>query len=275
VMSWRSGARSSEVNSVADNSKNRERGSQAIHRVLRTLQCWTDDDPTLSLTEIAQCVDLTVPTAHRMIKALQRERFLVQDKVSGKYALGPTIIELARILMQRSDQDELAVIAIPHLERMRARTGETVGLHIPMDDLRLCIAELVSREPMRMATGVGRTFPLRAGASGKVLLAWSPERVNLIVEQLGATKAARKRYMDELEGVRKDGYATSEGETISGASALALPVFGPSGDVRASINVTGPSGRWTKEQMNAHRKALVDEVAHISEQLGHQGPERR
>src|SRR5580692_10897701 len=171
----------------AEGQENEERGSQAVHRVLRILLCWGEDDSTLSLTEIAQRTGLTLPTAHRMIKALQRERFLVHDKVSGRYALGPTILDLARVLLQRSDQDELVVTVIPHLERMRAMTGETVGLHLPMGDLRLCVAELVSRQAIRTATGVGRTFQLPDGASGQILIAWSEERLGIVEARLGAS----------------------------------------------------------------------------------------
>lgn len=256
------------ISDGAEETDNQERGSQAVHRVLRTLRCWTDDDPTLTLTEIAQRAGLTLPTAHRMIKALQREQFLVHDRVSGRYALGPTIMDLARVLLQRSDQDELAVVAIPHLERMRAVTGETVGLHLPMGDMRLCVAELVSRQPMRTATGVGHTFPLPNGASGKVLVAWSPERLELIERRL-STAAKRSELRTAMKKVRDQRYATSEGETIPGASAIALPIFGPNRDVRASVNITGPAGRWTKQQMKVHLKALIDDVGHVSEQLGY------
>jgi IclR family transcriptional regulator, KDG regulon repressor len=249
--------------------QNKERGSQAVHRVLRILLCWKDEDSTLSLTEIAQRTGPTLPTAHRMIKALQRERFLVHDKVSGYYALGPTILDLARVLLQRSDQDELVVTVIPHLERMRAITGETVGLHIPMGDLRLCLAELVSRKPIRTATGVGRTFPLPGGASGQILTAWSQERLELVERQFGTSEKRRKELHDLLEKVRENHYAISEGETIPGASALALPLFGPNKDVRAAVNVTGPANRWTRKEMMAHLPALTEEVEHVSEQLGY------
>jgi DNA-binding IclR family transcriptional regulator len=177
-------------------------------------------------------------------------------------------MDLARVLLQRSDQDELAVVAIPHLERMRAITGETVGLHLPMGDMRLCVAELVSRQPMRTATGVGHTFPLPNGASGKVLVAWAPERLELIERRL-VDAAERDELRAALKQVREQEYATSEGETIPGASAIALPIFGPNGDVRASVNVTGPAGRWTKQQMEHHRQELSDEVGQVSAQLGY------
>jgi IclR family transcriptional regulator, KDG regulon repressor len=249
-------------------AENKERGSQAVHRVLRILLCWKDDDATLSLTEVAQRTELTLPTAHRMIKALQREGFLVHDRISGRYALGPTIMDLARVLLQRSDQDELVVTAIPHLERMRAITGETVGLHLPMGDLRLCVAELVSRQPIRTATGVGRTFPLPDGASGKILIAWSEERIG-IVESKFSSAQKRDDLTRLLKSVREQRYAISEGETIQGATALSLPIFGPNGDVRAAVNVTGPLNRWTRKEMLIHLPELAEEVDRISEQLGY------
>lgn len=253
----------------AKDQENKERGSQAVHRVLRILLCWKDDDSTLSLTEISQRTGLTLPTAHRMIKALQRERFLVHDKVSGYYALGPTIMDLARVLLQRSDQDELVITVTPHMERMRSITGETVGLHIPMGDLRLCVAELVSRQPIRTATGVGRTFPLPDGASGQILVAWSDERLEMVERRPDGEAAHRSDLALVLKKVRENRYAISEGETIPGASALAFPLFGPNKDVRAAINITGPASRWTKEVMLSHLSALTEEVAHVSEQLGY------
>jgi DNA-binding IclR family transcriptional regulator len=204
-----------------------------------------------------------------MIKALQRERFLVQDKVSGSYALGPTIMNLARVMLQRSDRDELVTTVMPHMDRMRTITSETVGLHIPMGDLRLCVAELVSRQPIRSATGVGRTFPLPDGASGQILAAWSNERLEMAEARLQASEGGRKNLDPVWKRVRKNQYAVNEDETIPGASALAFPLFGPNREVVAAIDITGPATRWTRSEMLTHLEALSQEIAHVSEQLGH------
>lgn len=239
-----------------------------MHRVLRVLLCWTEDEPTLSLTDVAERTGLTLPTAHRMIRALQREGFLVHDPVSGRNGLGPTIMDLARVVLQRADQDELVVVAMPHLERMRHETRETVGLHLPMGDSRICVAELVSREPIRTATGVGRMYKLPKGAPGKVLVAWSEERQAILRQEKLITPAEDAALTRELAQVREQGWAASEGETIPGASAVAIPIVGPNGDVRAAINVTGPANRWTREAMAEKLPALLEEARRISDQLG-------
>jgi DNA-binding IclR family transcriptional regulator len=138
-----------------------------------------------------------------------------------------------------------------------------------MGDLRLCVAELVSRQPIRTATGVGRTFTLPDGASGQILVAWSDERLEMVEKRLENEDGHRSDLDVVLKQVRENGYAMSEGETIPGASALAFPLFGPNKDVRAAINVTGPAGRWTKSERLSHLPALIEEVAHVSEQLGY------
>jgi DNA-binding IclR family transcriptional regulator len=252
-----------------------ERGSQAVHRVLRVLLCWTTGEPTRSLTEIAQDAGLTLPTAHRMIKALQREGFLAHDSASGRYGVGPTVMDLARVVLQRADQDELLLVTLPHLERIRAITGETVGLHLPMADSRICVAELVSREPTRTATGVGRTYKLPLGAAGQVLIAWSAERTALVQTGMGTTSssaAARRALSDTTEAVRNNGYAISFGQTIPGASAIALPMFDSNAEVCAAVNVTGPATRWVREKMLEHLPEILAEVAQVEAQLGYRRP---
>lgn len=226
---------------------------------------WTQDEPTRTLTEVAQAAGLTLPTAYRMIKALQRESFLTHDSATGRYSLGPAVMDLARVVLQRADEDELVSVALPHLERIRAVTSETVGLHVRVADSRVCVAELVSRQPMRAATGVGRTHPLDAGAASHVLMAWTPERG---AGRSGADASGRR--LDRIAAdVRRDRYATSVGETIAGAAALAIPLFDSRDDVRAAVNITGPSTRWTPTLMRRHLPAVRSEIAEIEAQLGH------
>lgn len=248
---------------MADEQANR--GAQSVRRVLSILLCWTDR-PTLTLTEVSKKTGLTLSTAHRMIRALVADGFLVPDPATGAYGIGPAIPELARVVFERGEQDELPLVATPHMERMRAITGETVGLHLPNAYNRICIAELVSRQPIRSATGVGQSFALPAGAAGKVLVAWSPERLKMV-------KAASKEPLHGLEAELKEiaaqGYAMSFGQTIAGASGLAFPIIAAGEAVIAAVNITGPRERWTRERMEAVLPDLRNEVDQINLQLGH------
>ena len=101
-----------------------------------------------------------------------------------------------------------------------------------------------------MLVEIGRTFPLHAGSSSKVILA------NLdAAEQVEVVKGALERLTPqtvidpqeleaELEHIRQQGYAVSRGERQPGAGAVAAPVFDFAGNIIGAISVCGPSQRF-------------------------------
>jgi DNA-binding IclR family transcriptional regulator len=249
-------------------------GAQAIHRALRVLECFSVDHPTVSLTEITHATGLTMPTAHRIVKALQSNHFVAHDELTARYSLGPALLRLAGVILRR--EENLGSVATPYLERLRDMTGETVGLHAAHNRDRVCLVEIVGSHAIRMATGVGQTYPIHAGAASKAILAFLPqERVDqALVEPLELVSTGQPvsaaRLRRELARVRSTGYAISHGETVEGANALAAPVFGSRG-VLGSVNITGPSSRWDDAAMAAAVPELLHIARQISEQFGYTG----
>jgi DNA-binding IclR family transcriptional regulator len=251
-----------------------ERGTQAINRALGLLRLFRVNEPHLSLREIGDRSGLTVPTAHRMARALQANGFLVQDPLTGRYALGPAVMELAFVVLRNSDTSSLVRIATPYLDSLRAMTGETVGLHVPASNGRLCVAESESRHMMRMATGVGNVLPWHAGAASKAMLAFMPpaEQMHVLASAPAAALTANTildsdQLRRSLAEIKKKGYAISEGETVLGAAAIAMPILDASGSVAGSVNITGPVTRWTRHDMVAVLPQLTDAVKAIESLL--------
>lgn len=244
-----------------------------MDRALQILECFTLERTSLTLTEASTLTGLTVPTAHRLLKALQAREFLVLDQATHRYSLGPGAMRLSGVIMQR---DDVHAVAIPHLERLRALTEETVALHWLVEDHRVCVLELVSRHFMRMTSGTGRRYPLHVGAAGKALLAYLPEETTTrILDQAEhdwpgvSIDGPRSDYLTQLEHIAKEGYATSFGEVVEGAAALAAPILDANGHPIAAINITGPALRLTRERIDSAIPILLESVSDIESQLGH------
>lgn len=245
-------------------------GTQALRRVLSVLKCFTDEGATAyTLTDIVSRTALTPPTAHRMLKVLVAEGFLLKDDSTATYRLGPVVDRLARQVLRTNNPQEFLLAAAPLLEELRAQSGETVGLHCRVGLERLCLAELESPQPIRMATGVGRVHPLHAGAAGKVLLAWAGDRLppeltdDTLVKLTEHTITSRPELISELARTRAQGYATSVGEVADGAAALAAPVLGATGTAVAALYVTGPLFRLTETRI----KELIPDVLRTARAL--------
>ena len=251
-----------------------ERGAQAIHRAMTVLEAFTTGRPSASLTEITEYTGLTVPTAHRMVRALQSRGYLTHDPITGQYSLGSSVMRLAQVVLRRSEQDQVVALAMPHLEMLRDLTGETAGIHTIIGTDRMCVAELASHQIVRMTSGVGHIYPLYAGAAGKALLCgMEPARLDALLAKQKLAKVTPNTITDlaqlrkEIKAARTNGYATSFAETTPSANALAAPLFGPDGVV-AAINIAGPVTRWTTEAMQAAVPTLLETTAILSEHLG-------
>lgn len=248
-------------------------GAQTLLRALDILDSFTTLGASLSLAEISRSVGLTMPTTHRLLKALVLREMVVEDR-SRRYSLGPAVMRLASTVMGRAN--ELVTLATPVLERIRAATGETASLHCVLGESRVCVAELVSPEPIRMESGVGHVYPLHAGAAGKVLVAWDAAlraRVPAILAAAGpSAPTSPERLEQELALVRRRGYATSAGEVVAGAAALAVPVFADGGRVAGAINVAGPANRWTRKQIARHVSDVLEEARALTALLAGSKP---
>jgi len=269
-MSRRAGATAVEGEVSAD-----ERGAQAIHRALTILEVFVTAGPAVSLAEISTHAGLTVPTAHRMVRALQSRGYVTHDPVTGQYSLGPAVMRLAQVLLLRGEQDQLLALSLPHLEVLRDLTGETVSMHVAVGSSRVCFAELVSPQEVRVAMGVGRVYPIYAGATGKALLSGMTDDAvtaalggrNDLVLPGNSTVITASRLKRDLAAVRRDGYAISGGDAVAGAAAISTPIFGSRGLV-AAITIAGPASRWTRSAMTAVAPRLLATAATIGEQLG-------
>jgi DNA-binding IclR family transcriptional regulator len=236
-------------------------GAQTLLRALDILDCFIEDGPMLILTDISRRLGLTPPTTHRLLKALVSRGMLVYDG-ERFYSLGPTVMRLATAMLHRTD--DLVRICAPTLERLREITGETVALYSVVGYERLCVAELVSLQPIRMESGIGHVYPLDIGAAGKVLLAWRPD----LYAHTVTTPRRRKELEMEIPVILRNGYAISLGEVVPGAASVAVPILDTSRVVVAVLGVSGPAERWTRGAIAKHLPAILAETVQLSQRLG-------
>lgn len=98
----------------------------------------------------------------------------------------------------------------------------------------------------RIDLEIGVRYPAHSTALGKAVLAYLPmEQLLELFEQSGLPKSSpktidsRSALLDELAIVRRQGYATSDGELFLGFRAIAAPIFDAGGVVRAAVSATG------------------------------------
>jgi DNA-binding IclR family transcriptional regulator len=234
-------------------------GTQSVFRALSILHAFSSRQPALTGPEVAAKFGYSVPTAYRLLRALEAEQFLVFDRVTHRYSPGPEILRLAGVMLHRDDvvaQNQACLV------RLRALTGETVAIFWRLGNQRTCVQEMVSPHPVRIEAGVGVDYPLTRGAPGKALLLALDERsVREILcdPDVAPPIDGVDGLLAELEVSRKRGYTTSVGETIDGAVSIAAPMAWLDEGLTV-YSITAPESRFGPREREAAAHTLLEEM---------------
>src|SRR5688500_15767351 len=91
---------------------------QSIDRAARILKALAGCPRRLAVTELAQRLDLALPTVHGLLQALQDYGFVEKDRESGKYPLGAGLLQLGNSYL---DLNEMRARSLVPAERLAQR----------------------------------------------------------------------------------------------------------------------------------------------------------
>lgn len=218
---------------------------QSIERAAAILRLLARGSGRLGVGEIATSLGLAKGTTHGILRTLQRVGFVEQDKSSGKYQLGATLLHLGTSYL---DVNELRSRAINWADALASRSGEAVRIGTPLDGKVLVVHHVFRPDDTLQSMDVGALLPLHATALGKVLLAYSGDVADCLAQPEFAmftrrtltTSAAVGRAVAE---VRDQGWAAEIEEASPGQASIAAPIRGYGGLVVGAISIGGAVDR--------------------------------
>lgn len=226
---------------------------QSIERALDLLECLARSADWVGISELSQATGQPVGTIHRLLKTLTAREYVMRDSQTRRYALGPAFRRLAGSGLQTPNWNE---IATPFLRELVEISGETANLAVLERNRAVYEAQAQPSRMVRMFTALGNRVPLHCTGCGKVLLAYQPDSVIAsIVAEEGLPRYTETTITDfgqlqqELEMIRKQGYAIDNGEQEDGVRCIAVPIYGSKGKVVAAMSVSGPGSRVDSRNM--------------------------
>lgn len=219
----------------------------------------------LTMTEMSHRLEIPRPTLHRLLRSLQALEMLHLDE--GRLCPGLRLVQWANEAWESSD---LRRVVHPVLERVGREVGETTALFVRVGYQRICLDRVEGPGLLRTSTHVGETSPLHAGASGKILLAFSPSG-----EWQELWRVSQQRFPDhrsspfpDLQTIREQGFVIAAGDRDEALSSASVPVFAVGGEVLAALSISGPGSRLPLERMRDLLPLLRRAAGEIGSQIG-------
>jgi DNA-binding IclR family transcriptional regulator len=217
-------------------------GAAAVDRALSVLKAFTQEQPAMTLAEIAEHTLLYKSTALRLLSSLEHAK-LIHKGDGGRYVLGP---EVARLYGAYSASFSIESVVLPAMKKLVAKTRESASFHVRQGNQRLCLYRVDSPQPIRDHIRAGDLLPLDRGVGGRVLLAFDGEPGDL------------------YDQIRKNKLISSVGDRSEGVAGISAPVFDAMGKLVGALTLTMPATRFQKE----HEAVLRSTAIEMTEGLG-------
>lgn len=248
---------------------------KSVFRALKILEAFSPDQPELTLNDLSKITGFYKSTILRQIDTLSKEGFLARDTVTGHYRLGAKLYLLGQTFVQSSS---LLTSSDPIMKEVAENLQETTAIFIIDKSERLCLKMVSGPHFIRATYEPGRRMPIYAGASGKILLAFSAESfLNRIIQETGLKSFTELTITNpddlrsELSKIKNRGWSISRGERVSSAVTISVPVFGVNGKIACALSTTGPTNRLAPKIKPETIRTLQHAGKKLSTEIGYLG----
>jgi IclR family pca regulon transcriptional regulator len=220
---------------------------QSLERGLDVIRALSLPGQGRTLSDVARDTGLTRASARRFLLTLEELGYVRSEE--RRFALTPRVLELGYAFLSSLT---LPQIAQPHLRALVERVHESSSVSVLDESDIVYVAREPTQRIMTVAISVGTRFPAYATSMGRVLLAGLSrgDLDRFLAESelrsfTPATVIDQKRLREELDRVRRQGWALVDQELEVGLRAIAVPLRGPAGQVVAAINLSSHASRRT------------------------------
>jgi len=242
-----------------------------ISKVLLILEALQGSSAGLGLKAICDLTGIHKSTAHRFLKHLEHERYLIRTE-AGAYLIGPRLSQMST----RGNQGAtLQAVARPILWELWKSTQETVNLAVLDQGTVLYVDVIESPHEFRLSSRVGTRRSLHVTALGKALASFLPaEPRESILSTITFLPATPKTIMNllqfrqELDKIRRQGYAVDDEEAVQGARCVSAPILDSDREPIAAVSVSGPVTRVSPDQVVGLAAAVRSAASAISAAMG-------
>jgi DNA-binding IclR family transcriptional regulator len=241
----------------ADTDTRPQRGIQSIEVGGQLLHAMAHAGRPMALKELAREADMPAAKIHAYLVSFSRIGLMKQDAESGRYFLGPLALQLGLISLQQANPVQAAAEELPRLTQL---IGHTVAISVWGSRGATIVRLEESPAPIHVNMRQGTVFSFTGTATGRLFAAYQPEADAR--QMLDAERQRQKSHPEPvlvnvppplpipawkdllpfLREVRDNGLSRSDGETLPGVNAMAVPVFDHGGDIAAAITAIGPAG---------------------------------
>jgi DNA-binding IclR family transcriptional regulator len=221
----------------------------------------------VTAAEIAEGVGLPLPTAHRLVGALEERGLLRRPPGSKRLEIGNRMLEISARAIGAGFRNAGRHAILQDLAR---KLGEQCEIGIVRDDHVVYIDNIKPLNVAGLQFDPGVQAPLHCSSTGKLFLSRkSVKPRERMVRALPLepytehTITDPDRLLKDLALTRKRGWASTNQEFVLGVVGCAVPVFAPDKTLIAGLGISVPVARVSLTELQGFIPAMKDTATRL------------
>jgi DNA-binding IclR family transcriptional regulator len=223
----------------------------------------------MKLTEISNQVGIYKSKGHSILNTLKQYGFVEKDSQLNTYSLGPSIVFLARNVLDHLYYPD---VAAPFLQNLAVETNGTAVFGLINGDHVFVVSKYEGNQNIGFTMRLGHRFHITLGAHGKAIVAFMPEaeRQKILARKKlyfywDPSRVNMKHLREELARCRAAGFAQDIGKITPGVTVVSTPIFAHHDKIIGCIILIGIFQEGLIEKFGPK---VVHAAKQISEKLG-------
>ncbi|WP_423822003.1 IclR family transcriptional regulator C-terminal domain-containing protein [Salinisphaera sp. SPP-AMP-43] len=235
----------------------------ALATGLDIIRAFDREHPRMTLSEVASRNGINRAKARRFLLTLHGLGYV--RKQDRYFELTPRALDLGYAFLSANGYQR---VVRQHLEHITEVTGESSSMGVlDGSDVIYVARSAAPHRLMTVALNIGSRLPAVATSMGRMLLAFTPERLDEILAQQALvaytpntiTNPAQLRAC--IDAVREQGYCIVDQELESGLRSLAVPVRNQYGHLLGALNVSTNAARVAHETLEQEFLPLLQQTS--------------
>jgi IclR family KDG regulon transcriptional repressor len=246
--------------------------ASAIQKTFKCIEALARSPSGLTVSEVASIAGFSRPAATRLLDGLLQDTIITRDAKTKRYRLGLRLYEWSTAALQASMPINIARKEFIKLS-MELRSECNFIVIEDTDAVRLERSEAIDGVALNRPVPARRVW--HETATGKAIVAFSePALIKQIMDRTGKRKDVTgwdvAAIAEELEEVRRRGFASTVGIRPEGFISVGIPVIGQSGFATAAIGSYMPISDLDTEAGAARIGIIKATASRVSHYLGYE-----
>lgn len=221
-----------------------------VVKALRVIEMLSSSHNGMTQLELSKACDFSQSIIFRLLCTLQDYEMVKKHADKNSYTISKKFLSIA---YNSADSSSLMRDLSDTMLAIRDSTMETTMLGMMLDDNFVLLHQELGKYNFNYTCAIGMKANLHTAAPAKAMIAFMPESERKrIVAKIDFVKfnentiTNKRDYNEQLNEIRKNGYAVDRQEHVKGMNCLAIPILDACKVPIAAIWVTGPSDRLTE-----------------------------